>query len=364
MSLLPPPVPVAFAPPRLTRNEAEGRTLLAQHVRRCRFTLGCDPWEISLEPLARGATLSFGANDWLVRAEWAGAPFELRLPATAADQWLRARFSELELPRLPTALRSAAFESALQDVLTALEATDQGPVRIDGIETVRQAPDAAATQGASHHFALRLARGSVTLWGTLATDALGLMLMAQLAAGQPAARGPVPHHHLPVLLRAEIGSATLSRQELNSLQPGEAILLEHSWVTQGGQLWLGHGGWGLFVCSRDGQLVVTQRFQMTEVRMNDDIDGPAGDGLRGDDMPVALDALPVRLQFDLGQRTMPLAQVSELQVGQVLDLARPLSQAVSIRANGALIGLGELMEIGGRIAVGITSLGRAREPAE
>ena len=48
--------------------------------------------------------------------------------------------------------------------------------------------------------------------------------------------------------------------------------------------------------SRDGQLVVTQRFQMTEDRMNDDIDGPAGDGLRGDDMPVALDALPVRLQ--------------------------------------------------------------------
>ena len=364
MSLLPPPIALPFAPPRLTRNEAEGRTLLAQHVRRCRFTLGDDPWEISLEPLARGATLSFGANDWLVRAEWAGAPFELRLPAAAADQWLRARFSDLELPQLPTAIRSAAFESALQDVLATLEATDQGPVRIDGIDTARQAADTAAAQTSSHHFAMSLTSGDVTLWGTLTTDALGLMLMAGLAASQPAARGPVAQQNLPVLLRAEIGTATLSRQELHSLQPGEAILLEHSWVSQGGELWLGHGGWGLFVRSQDGQLVVTQPFQMTEDQMNDDIDGPAGDGLRGDDMPVALDALPVRLQFDLGQRTMPLAQVSELQVGQVLDLARPLSQAVSIRANGALIGMGELMEIGGRIAVGITSLGRARESTE
>ncbi len=364
MSLLPPPIALPFEPRRLTLNEAEGRTLLAQHVRRCRFLLGDDTWEMSLEPLARGATLAFGPNDWLVHAEWAGAPFELRLPATAADQWLRARFSALELPQLPTAMRSAALEAALQDVLATLEATDQGRVRIDGIDTARQATDGPASNPGGHHFGVSLGSGTVTLWGTLSTDALGLMLMAGLAARQPAARGPLAQQDLPVLLRAQIGAATLSRAQLRSLQPGDAVLLEHSWVSQGGQLWLGHGGWGLFVRSHEGQLVVTQPFQKSEVQMNDDIDGPAGDDPRGNDTPVALDALPVRLQFDLGQRTMPLAQVSELQVGQVLDLARPLSQAVSIRANGALIGLGELMEIGGRIAVGIKSLGRAREPAE
>ena len=60
-------------------------------------------------------------------------------------------------------------------------------------------------------------------------------------------------------------------------------------------------------------------------------------------------------QAELGQR---------VQVGQVLDLGRPLSQAVNIRANGALIGTGELMEIGGRIAVGITSLGPAQNQAQ
>jgi type III secretion protein Q len=64
------------------------------------------------------------------------------------------------------------------------------------------------------------------------------------------------------------------------------------------------------------------------------------------------------LQFDLGERTMPLVEVCELQLGQVLDLGRPLSHVVNIRANGALVGTGELIEIGGRIAVSIASLGR------
>ena len=95
--------------------------------------------------------------------------------------------------------------------------------------------------------------------------------------------------------------------------------------------------------------------------MSDEIEDPAhaAEGLL-EEPHIGLDALPVRLHFDLGQRKMPLAEVTALQVGQVLELTRPLSQAVSIRANGALIGTGELMEIGGRIAVGITSLGRAR----
>ena len=87
------------------------------------------------------------------------------------------------------------------------------------------------------------------------------------------------------------------------------------------------------------------------------------DGLP-DEEATNLESLPVRLHFDLGQRSMPLAEVAALQVGQVLELARPLSQAVSIRANGALIGTGELMEIGGRIAVGITSLGTLRGSME
>lgn len=354
MTRLPPPVALPLAPPRLTRNEAEGRSLIAQHVQQCSLSLGDTVWNLSLEPLAHDAATAFGSADWLVRAEWAGAPFELRLPATSADQWLRARFTSLELPQLPEALRTAAFESALQDVLEALESTEQGPVRINSVEPAG-AP--AAPDASTHQFGVALDSAGMRLWATLATDALGLMLMAGLAAHQPVARGPVARRQIPMLLRAVIGTTVLSQAGLRSLRPGDAVLLAHSWIEDDAQLWLGDGNWGLRVRADGPTLVVTQPLHMTEIHMKDELEDPSGDGLR-DEEAQALDVLPVRLHFDLGQRTMTLAEVGELQVGQVLELGRPLSQAVNIRANGALVGTGELMEIGGRIAVGITSLGR------
>eukprot|EP01034_Spumella_vulgaris_P014537 gene14537-18564_t len=173
--------------------------------------------------------------------------------------------------------------------------------------------------------------------------------MAGLAAHHGPARGPVSEQGMPMLLRACVGAATLTRAELRGLNPGDAVVLSHSFVDDGGQIWLGVGGWGLRARADGSRLTVTQPLHMTEAQMTDDLDDTHPESLRGDEA-LTLDALPVRLQFDLGQRTMPLAQVGELQVGQVLDLGRPLSQAVNIRANGALIGTGELMEIGGRIA--------------
>ena len=77
--------------------------------------------------------------------------------------------------------------------------------------------------------------------------------------------------------------------------------------------------------------------------------------------PLDLDAIPVRLTFDLGERQLTLGDVRRLQPGETFDLERPIAQgAVSIRANGALIGVGELVEIEGRVGVTILTLGKAQ----
>jgi type III secretion protein Q len=348
--------------PRLHRDEAEARTLLAQRVQRRECLLGDTAWELSIEPLRPGTAAKFDATDWLVHAEWAGAPFELHLPAAAADHWLRARFAELDLPALPPPIRSAAFEAALQDMLDALEAAGPGPARIHGVEEA--SPPAASSL--EHHFGVTLASGALTLWATLSTGRLGLMLMSGLAAHSPTAPGPLGGEGVPLLLlRAEIGSASLSRAEIASLQPGDAIVLQECWIGPQGQLRLGHGDWGLRVRAEGAHLVVTEPFHLTEPPMGDDdadevlcsVDAAHTPGQAREEAPQGLDALPVRLHFDLGQRSMSLSEVSALQVGQVVELARPLSQAVSIRANGVLVGTGELIEIGGRMAVAVTSLG-------
>lgn len=351
----------ALGLPRLTRNEADARSLLAQNMQRVGVVLGDDGWELSVEPLARDASIGFGADDCVLRAEWSGAGFELRVPASACDMWLRGKFATDDWPKLPAPIRAAVFESALHDMLQTLESAERGAVRIEGVDEFAGPPTPRAS---GHHFGLSLAREGATVLATLSTDSFGLMLLAGLAAQQPAAPGPLTRADVPVSLRAEIGRATLTQADLRKLVTGDAILLEESAVGPDSEFWMRHAGWGLKVRTDGVRLEVTEPFGSMEGFMEDDYDDPDADGDFADEEPAQLDALPVRLHFDIGQRTIPLGELCQLQVGQVLELARPLSQAVNIRANGTLVGTGELMEIGGRIAVAITSLGRAQGAGE
>lgn len=363
--------PLPLRLPRLTRNEAQARSVLAQRAQGCEVWLGHDAvidgnhdihgpdsddtslWHLSVSPLRSGSTPAMVPGCWRIKAEWAGAPFELDLPGSACELWLAARFPPLDVPSLTPAMRAAFTEALLEQALQALRAIERGPARIESID---DAPQSVSTLPQRFEFVLH--NGTQPLRGRLSTTSLGLMLMAGLAAQREPAAGPLAAERLAVTLRAEIGTTRMPATTLKSLATGDAILMDHSWATQDGELWLGAGHWGLRVREEGSSLVITQPFHYTESIMNTDNDSETGEeGL------AALDDLPVRLSFDLGERTLTLGEVTTLQVGQVLELATPLSQAVNIRANGALVGLGELLEIGGRIAVGITSLGRPREAA-
>ncbi|MFC4275306.1 type III secretion system cytoplasmic ring protein SctQ [Achromobacter aloeverae] len=97
-----------------------------------------------------------------------------------------------------------------------------------------------------------------------------------------------------------------------------------------------------------------------------DANDAANTGNTADDMDAglaagALDAIPVRLGFDLGARGMPLGEVRRLRPGQTLVLDREVAAApVAIRANGRCIGHGELVDIDGRLGVRIIDLRRKR----
>jgi type III secretion protein Q len=66
--------------------------------------------------------------------------------------------------------------------------------------------------------------------------------------------------------------------------------------------------------------------------------------------------VPLRVSFDLGELTLSLAQLRAMQPGQVLELGHPLAGAVRIRANGALVGDGELVEVDGQLGVAVRTL--------
>ena len=71
---------------------------------------------------------------------------------------------------------------------------------------------------------------------------------------------------------------------------------------------------------------------------------------------ISLETLPIRLDFDVGQRELTLAELRTLQPGSIITLGRPAAEFVEIVVNGRRVGHGELVEIDGIPAVRITRL--------
>jgi type III secretion protein Q len=79
---------------------------------------------------------------------------------------------------------------------------------------------------------------------------------------------------------------------------------------------------------------------------------------------AAIEELPLRIVFDLGEVELSLAELKALVPGQVIDLAREPGHAVRVSVNGRRIGAGEIVEIEGRLGVRITELAvRNERPA-
>lgn len=351
--------------PRLTRNEAQARNLLAQRALACPLELAGQVWQLDVQPWPPGQGASPPPpQDWHLRLDWGGARFDLWLPASAAQTWMAASEPGLDLPTLPEAFAAAALEDALAAALAALAGLQRGAARLESLSRVgdEAGSDSSSDGTGPHRFGLRLTQGEAVVHGALAADTLGLMLIAGLAAQRPAQANALDEDRLPVPLLAAIGSARLSVGELDGLRPGDAVLLERTWLDADGGLWLLAGDLGVRVRWNDGGLTVTQTATPIGLAMPEpeaeSMPAPAPEPVaeKPADAPPDWSSLPVLLTFDLGERTLTLGEIKSLQVGQSLELARPLEQAVHIRANGALIGSGELVEIDGRLAVGIASL--------
>jgi type III secretion protein Q len=347
------PVPSA-ATLRLTATEADARNALAQKVRGCRFDWSGEAWELTMVPLTGPAPAQAHQGRWLLQASWGGALFEVVLPGAAAQGWIQAAHPEIDAPHLPPEYAAALIEDACAGLMDALAARERGTARLEAL-----LPGPAPATALPHAFSLELRHGDGVVRGRLATDALGLMLMAGLAVGLPPVRNALPADELPVRLRAELGFTWLTAGEIGQLEVGDAVLMEHVFFTPDGELWLGEGDWGLRAYWSDTGLTVTSELNQGGWTMSHD-DESAGSDAALD----SLAALPLRLAFDLGERSITLGELRQLQVGQTLDLGRPLTSAVSLRVNGALVGTGELVEIDGRIGVAIGTLAnRASPPA-
>jgi len=210
--------------------------------------------------------------------------------------------------------------------------------------------------------------------------------------------GGIAESRLAVRQSVVVGEATLSHVELRSLVVGDAIVVERLRFDFDGR-----GGIAFGDLRMDGRLraadgVLSFEFECWSECMNmqegmqDDAslpeNGHAGEEGLPDGQPDAvdepsaggatvppddagaqadaaaqapaqaaqLDKLPILLSFEVGAIDMPLAALRRLAPGSVIELQRPLPPQVVVRCRGIEVARGELVDLGGGLAVQITQL--------
>lgn len=353
---------------RLSRAEAQARTTIAQRAIGLPLRLGSTQWQARLVPvIAPEPLLDSSAGTWL-HFEWAGAVLALHLPQAAIEQVLAAGLDHALLPELPPELLQSVLEAGLADVLQALQTLGRG--------VPQRTPFSDPGTVPAHAFdvLLRSVDGPEAVAARLHADGLGVLLLAGLLAQRAPQLRPTSDA-VPVLLRAELGCTRVSLDELQALALGDVVLVDTSFMGAQRTLWL----------SADGQAGLHVQLPATPaappLQDAEDANGataPAApatpdfltvlhpwSSLMPAPIPqdsadgataAALQALPVRLSFDLGEVSLTLAQLQALQPGQTLALGHPLAGAVRIRANGALLGEGDLVEIDGQLGVSVRTL--------
>lgn len=353
--------------PHLSSGEAAARSALAT------MAAGID-----VPALAGGLTFSlcpipFAANERIPAerlVRWSGAQFAVSGTHTLERHLVAHAFGGDAANDPPLALREVALERFLAALVESVGLLGRGTP-----ELVDEAPSTElrfAYRWQAWPTAERTAIEAgcpAPMHGELYCDSLGQLISGGLATAQKrsgALRVTTDAMNLRVLLGIRVGHAKLPLDALQALRPADIILLDDCTLRDGViTLTIGAShGWRARI---DDQHLVILNGPTNIMNL---ADTPVDDALPADDSspseaelyddidaePLSLDALPVTLTFDLGQRQMTVTEALNLSAGVVLDLGRPIARAVTIRSGGLRIGEGELVEIDGRIGVSIVRM--------
>jgi type III secretion protein Q len=295
--------------------------------------------------------------------DWAGAKLTLDLPRSAALSWVTEVLGTSDVASLAPEWEQAAWLQACDWLAQSLTQAGRGKARIQQLAAVAAAQPVAARHRflCSLHFAAHHAQPPQVIHAILHADSLGLLLLSGFVAshGQVLALQTTPS--LPIVLQLALGETDLPLQQLQTLQQGDVVFFSRLLTTDRHHLTLCHWSadlpsWGVLARLDGRSLHILQA--PTTMAPTESATHP--DDTESSRTEVSLGQIPVRLSFDLGSTTVTLEALQSMQAGQVLNLERPLQDYVTIRANGAAVGKGQLVELDGRLGVMVASLSLAQ----
>lgn len=279
-------------------------------------------------------------------------------------------------------LRALALEAALMEEIEAIEDLLGAELRLLSV-----APQELALFGAWEDAAPAGARlraqdeNGAALADIWADPALAERIWRSLPCAADASEtGRRAEERIGLVLAARIGASTVTTGALRRIAPGDALRVASAAPSGRAAAVLNERmvAGASFRGDQGAELVIQSRFEraalgaatvllepspaaqshergahMSETQTERADAKTVGDALDARE----LDALPVRLVFEAGRAELTVAELKRLSVGGVVPLERSAEPKVVVYANGRRFASGELIELDGRLAVEIDTLG-------
>ena len=216
--------------------------------------------------------------------------------------------------------------------------------------------------------------------GLMRCNATATAALARAIGALPLTTRRFDWSRLSIPMTLELARMVLTTAELRDLTPGDILLLASDAPIAKGEVILRQGARALATGRlHQNTLTIERRLEATmQADDNGDALDPApyptkdsgGDPSADSPARQFVDApttpadpagnlpenLEVRLNFDLGELSLPIADLEHLQPGYVLTLDTPAGRPVRIRAGQQVIGRGELVQIDDRLGVVVREL--------
>lgn len=281
------------------------------------------------------------------RISLGGAPAVVRVTESFAAELLRPLALQRPFGEVEPEAAAILAEFALMDEIERAEAAVGWPVSVEA-----RVSGPAGSPG--QRLGLMLERPGreepIALW----LDRDGLTRLG--AALDRAAKVPADWTSKILMpVRVCMGWRELTVAQLKGLERGDVVLVETG-KEMAGPIAVAANGLATRLSVSGGRLLASSkpkplRGSFWEWCMEGE--GPQGERAVGD---AEIDALPVKLIFELGRAEMPLGDLRRLEAGSVVPLARALDEAVDIVANGRRIGRGSIVRIGDAVGVRVERL--------
>lgn len=246
-----------------------------------------------------------------------------------------------DLAALPENVRAIALEVALAQLLDRMD-------RFCGCRSMITdllINSESNSQGFSLFFKVTRDRDGFTTHGRINADVKNFAWILEQLKRLPK-RGMRTCDDVPLSASIQLGKTVLPLSDVSALESYDILLVDNVTYKEEERDVFFHVDTDIAFSGTlqpDGKIVIQNRLmQDTEES-----------GMSDSETNPPIDTIPVTLVFELGERTISVGELRQIQPGYTFDMETALEKPVTIKANGKAIGKGDMVQVGDRIGVRI-----------